>query len=56
MSDFSEKLQKKVKKLNERQNKNFEMYAAECRRQGKKVGEPIDLMSMVEHELESGKE
>lgn len=52
----SEKLEKRVKKLNEKQNSNFEMYAAECRRQGKKVGEPIDIMAMVQHELESGKE
>jgi hypothetical protein len=55
MSNFGEKLEKTVKKHNKRQAENFQMYAEECRRQGKQVGEPVDLMAMVQHDLERKK-
>lgn len=45
---FADKLKKKVEMLNKRQQDNFEMYAEECKRQGKKVGEPIDIMEMTQ--------
>lgn len=51
---FSEILQKKLEKHNRRQQKNMELFRAEQRRQGKKSGEAIDLMTMVEN-MKKGK-
>jgi hypothetical protein len=56
MSNSGEKLEKTVKKLKKKQAENFQMYAEECRRQGKQVGEPVDLMAMVQHDLERKKQ
>lgn len=44
---FGELLQKKVDQINSRTQKNFVMYAKACAEQGKKVGEPIDIMSLL---------
>ena len=46
---FGEKLSETVDKHNRRQAKNYAMYSAECHRQNKNVGEPIDIMAMLEN-------
>ena len=46
---FGEKLSETVNRLNKRQTKNYAMYTAECHRQNKNVGEPIDVMAMLEN-------
>jgi hypothetical protein len=52
MTNISDRLEKVIKKHNARVSENFSLYADECRRQGKPVGEPIDIMAMVEHKRE----
>lgn len=44
---FGELLQKKVDQINRKTQKNFALYAEACAAQGKKVGEPIDIMSLL---------
>jgi hypothetical protein len=44
---FGERLQKKVDQINKRTQDNFVMYAKACSEQGKQVGEPIDIMSLL---------
>jgi hypothetical protein len=44
---FGEMLQKKVDQINRKTQRNFAMYAEACAVQGKKVGEPIDIMSLL---------
>jgi hypothetical protein len=46
---FGEKLLETVDRLNRRQAENYAMYSAECHRQNKNVGEPIDIMAMLEN-------
>jgi hypothetical protein len=41
-------LKKTVEKHNSRVRDNYALYSEECRRQGVKVGEPIDIMKMLE--------
>jgi hypothetical protein len=45
---FGEKLQQKVNEINRRQEKNLQLYAEACKKQGVKLGEPIDIMKLVE--------
>lgn len=52
MTNISDRLEKVIKKHNARVSENFSLYAEECRRQGKQVGEPIDILAMVEHKKE----
>ena len=47
LDTLADRLQKAVDKHNERVKKNFELYAQECRKQGKQVGQSIDIMEMV---------
>jgi len=44
---FSQRLEKQVEKMNKRSEENFSLYAREAQKQGKKIGEPIDLMEML---------
>lgn len=44
---FAQKLERTMQRHNRRQQKNMELFLAEQRRQGKKLGEPIDLMQMI---------
>lgn len=44
---LGEKLQRTVDKINRNTQKNFDIYAKACAEQGKKVGEPIDIMSLL---------
>lgn len=44
---FGETLQKKVDQINRRTQQNFALYSKACAEQGKKVGEPIDIMSLL---------
>jgi hypothetical protein len=46
-SSFGERLQKTVDKMNKRAAENTVLFLAEQKRQGKKAGEPIDLMEML---------
>ena len=43
---FAEKLQKTVEKNNKRAIENYSMYATACVKQGKKVGEPINIFDL----------
>ena len=49
---FAEKLQKGIDKHNKRAQKNMELFLAEQKRQGKKAGDPIDLMAMMMKKVE----
>jgi hypothetical protein len=44
---FGDLLQRKVDQINRKTQANFVMYAKACAVQGKKVGEPIDIMSLL---------
>lgn len=44
---FAERLERSLEKHNRRQQRNMDLFLAEQRRQGKKAGEPIDLMKMI---------
>lgn len=44
---FGEKLQRQVDQMNRKTRKNFALYAEACVVLGKKVGEPIDIMSLL---------
>jgi hypothetical protein len=44
---FGERLQKKVDQINKTTQDNFNLYAEQCKKQGVKVGEPIDIMGLL---------
>jgi len=44
---FGQKLQRTVNQINKRTQRNFQIYAKACAEQGKKVGEPIDILSLL---------
>jgi hypothetical protein len=43
---FAAKLQKKVDSYNKRAAKSYGMYAQACAKQGKKLGEPVDILNL----------
>lgn len=48
---FSEILQKKINKVNKRQQDNMARFRAEQKRQGLKANQPISLMDMMKGKL-----
>jgi hypothetical protein len=44
---LGDRLQKTVDKYNKKAADNMALYLAEAKKQGKKAGEPIDLMEMI---------
>jgi len=44
---LAEAIQRKIEQQNRKAVKNFELYAKACLSQGKKVGEPIDILSLL---------
>lgn len=44
---FGETLQKRIDQINRKREKDLALYAEACRRQGVKVGEPVDIMALL---------
>jgi len=44
---LGQKLQRTVDQINKRTQRNFAIYAKACAEQGKKLGEPIDILSLL---------